>query len=129
MAAPATQAQAVDMLSSMVAQLTAGQRQQILQQFSLEMASDSSAAVERIADQEVLFEADISAADKFTVEQLTKKRRRNEKATQGQQTFAVSFNVKTVLHAWSDAISSPTFKNLGAKMFICVLLHSIEDII
>ena len=51
MAAPATQAQAVDMLSSMVAQLTAGQRQQILQQFSLEMASDSSAAVERIADQ------------------------------------------------------------------------------
>ena len=101
MAAPATQAQAVDMLSSMVAQLTAGQRQQILQQFSLEMASDSSAAVERIADQEVLFEADISAADKFTVEQLTKKRRRNEKATQGQQTFAVSFklNVKTVLHA------------------------------
>lgn len=99
MAAPATHAQAVDMLSSMVAQLTAGQRQQILQQFSLEMASDSSAAVERIADQEVLFEADISAADKFTVEQLTKKRRRNEKAAQGQQTFAVSFNVKTVLHA------------------------------
>ena len=98
MAAPATHAQAVDMLSSMVAQLTAGQRQQILQQFSLEMASDSSAAVERIADQ-VLFEADISAADKFTVEQLTKKRRRNEKAAQGQQTFAVSFNVKTVLHA------------------------------
>ena len=99
MAAPATQAQAVDMLRSMVAQLTAGQRQQLLQQCELEMASDSSAAVEQIADQEVLFQADIRAADKFTVGQLTKKRRRNEKATQGQQTFAVSFNVKTVLHA------------------------------
>ena len=105
MAAPATQALAVDMLSSMVAQLTAGQRQQILQQCGLEMASDSSAAVKRIADQEVLFETDISAADKFTVEQLTKKRRRNDKATQGQQTFAVSFNIiETVLHAHHDVM-------------------------
>jgi len=110
------------MLSSVVKQLTVGQRQQILQQCGLEKASDSSAAVEQIAVQKVFFEADISAADKFTMEQLTKKRRRNEKATQGQQTFAVSFNVKTVLHALSDAMSSPTFKNLGAKMFIYVYI-------
>ena len=108
MAAPTTQAQAVDMLSSIVAQLTVGQRQQILQQCGLEMGSDSSAAVELKTDQEVLFEADISAADKFTVEQLTKKRRRNEKATQGQQTFAVSFNIKAVLvlHARLDLTRS-----------------------
>ena len=74
----------------------------IFQQCGLEMASDSSAAVEQTADNEVLLETDISTTDKFTVEQLTKKRKRNEKATQGQQTFAVSFNVKTVLHGRHD---------------------------
>ena len=99
MVSPATQAQVVDMFSSMVSQLTAGQRQQILQQCGLEMTSDSSAPVKRTADHEVLLEADIRAADKFTLEQLTKKRKKNEKAAHGQQTFAVSFNMKTVLHA------------------------------
>ena len=75
MVSPATQAQVVDMFSSMVSQLTAGQRQQILQQCGLEMTLDSSAPVEQTADHEVLLEADIRAADKFTVKQLTKKRK------------------------------------------------------
>ena len=60
------------------------------------MTSDSSVPVEQTADHEVLLEADIRAADKFSVEQLTKKRKKNEKATHEQQTFAVSFNMKTV---------------------------------
>lgn len=77
MVSPATQARVVDVFSSMVSQLTAGQRQQILQQCGLEMTSDSSAPVEQTADHEVLLEADIRAADKFTVEQLTKKRKKN----------------------------------------------------
>ena len=69
MVSPATQAQVVDMFSSMVSQLTAGQRQQILQQCELEMTLDSSAPVEQTADHEALLEADIRDADKFTVEE------------------------------------------------------------
>ena len=120
MVSPATQAQVVDVFSSMVSQLTACQRQQILQQCGLEMTSDSSAPVEQTADHDALLEADIRDADKFTVEQLTKKRKKNEKATHGQQTFAVSFNRKTVF--LPIIIQRDLF-----KMFICVLLHCIED--
>ena len=69
MVSPATQGQVVDMFSSMVSQLTEGQRQQILQQCGLEMTSDSLAAVEQTADHEALLEADIRDADKFTVEE------------------------------------------------------------
>ena len=46
--------------------------------------------------------------------------KKNEKATHGQQTFAVSFNRKTVF--LSIIMQRDLF-----KMFICVLLHCIED--
>ena len=85
----------VEMLSRIVAQLTEGQRLQVLQQCGLQRASNGSCDDEQTmpTEDEVMFKVDKSEAEEFTMEQLTNKRTRNAKATAAQQTFAVGIQL------------------------------------
>lgn len=94
----------VEMLSRIVAQLTEGQRLQVLQQCGLQRASNSLCADRddeqtMPAEDEVMFKVDKSEAEEFTMEQLTNKRTRNAKATAAQQTFAVGIQLISIFTA------------------------------
>ena len=85
-----------ELLSTLISQLTAGQRPQELAEGAKRTPSEQlqTAAQNVIRDEVILDVDDRSASDAFNMEELLQKRKRKEKATPAQQMFAVGIYIR-----------------------------------